>query len=254
MESGIPDHRSSLALLLGIVDRPRQTFATILASPRWRWVMPLMACIVALALVSAATAEFASEQARKQQAQMMTQMQEQLDSLPEAQRAQTQQMIDRTSSPLFVGGMGFVTRGLGIPIGWLIGAAILYFGLAIGGTELKFGALFVAFSWTWLPFALRDVLAAGWTWVTGTPLLNPGLSYFFATGDLLADARTPLYVLAGLIDLFFVWHIVLVFCLIKAARQRGGAIGLTIIYTLLYLALRFLPALLSTRLAFNAGS
>ncbi len=241
-------------MLPGIVDRPRQTFATLLATPRWRWVLPLVLCILALALVSAATAEFTSEQARQQQAASLAQMQAQLDNLPEAQRQQTQRMIERTTSPLFVGGISFVTRSLGLPIGWLIGTAILYFGLAIGGTELKLSALFAAFSWTSLPFALRDFLQAVWTWVTGQPLLNPGLSYFFATGDLLADARNPIYALTSLFDLFFLWHIVLVYFLIKAAKQRGGAFGLTVVYTLLYLALRFLPILLSSRLAFNPGA
>lgn len=247
------ERRSSLALLPGIIDRPRQTFAALLATPRWRWVLPFLLCILALALVSAATAEFASEQARQQRAQAMSQMQAQLDSMPEAQRQQTQRLLDRTTSPMFVGGISFITRGLGLPIGWLIGAAILYFGLAIGGTELKFSALFSVFSWTWLPFALRDFLQAVWTLATGQPLLNPGLSYFFATGDLLADARNPVYALTSLLDLFFLWHIVLVYFLIKAAKQRGGAFGLTVIYTVLYLALRILPILLSSRLAFNSG-
>ena len=247
------ERRSSMALLPGIVDRPRQTFTALLAAPRWRWVLPLVLCILALALVSAATAEFASEQARQQQAQIMSQMQAQLEAMPEAERQQTQRMIDRTTSPVFVGGISFITRSLGLPISWLIGAVILYFGLAIGGTELKFSALFSAFSWTWLPFALRDFLQAVWTWATGQPLLNPGLSYFVATGDLLADSRNPVYALTSLLDLFFVWHIVLVYFLIKAAKQRGGAFGLTVAYTLLYLLLRFLPVLLSSRLAFNPG-
>lgn len=248
-----PDRRSSLALLPGIVDRPHQTFATLLATPRWRWVLPLVLCIVAMALVSAATAEFASEQARLQQAIALSEMQAQLDSLPESQRQQTQAMIERTTSPLFVGGISFATRSLSLPIGWLIGAAILYFGLVIGGAELKFSALYAAFSWTWLPFALRDLLGAIWTWITGQPLANPGLSNFFATGDLLADARNPIYVLTGLLDLFFLWHIVLIYYLIKAARKREGGLGLTIVYAFLYLALRFLPTLISSRLAFNPG-
>ncbi len=187
------ERRSSMALLPGIVDRPRQTFTALLAAPRWRWVLPLVLCILALALVSAATADFASEQARQQQAQAMSQMQAQLDSMPEAQREQTQRLLDRTTSPVFVGGISFITRGLGLPIAWLIGTAILYFGLAIGGTELKFSALFSAFSWTWLPFALRDFLQAVWTLATDQPLRNPGLSYFVATGDLLADSRNPVY-------------------------------------------------------------
>lgn len=254
MEQPVTDHRSSLALLPGIVDRPRQTFAAVLATPRWRWVLPLALCIVAVALVSVATAEYASELARRENAEIMSQMREQLESLPASQREQTQLMMERSTSPLFVGGVGFATRALGLPIGWLIGAAILYFGLAIGGVDLRFAALYAAFSWSWLPFALRDFVAAGWAWVTGQPQANPGLSYFVSTGDLLADAGNPLYVLTSLIDLFFVWHVILIYFLIKAVRPRGSAIGLTVAYTVLYLLLRFLPTVLSTRLALNTGA
>ena len=65
-----------------------------------------------------------------------------IDSLTEAQREQTR--ADRsTTSPLFLGA-SFATSAIGLLIGWLLGAGILYFGLAIGGTELAFAAMVAA--------------------------------------------------------------------------------------------------------------
>ena len=69
--------------------------------------------------------------------------------------------------------------------------------------------------------------------------------------DVLADARNPLWVLTGQIDLFFLWHIILIYALIRAARPKGGAVGLTLVYTLIYLALRVLPGLVAAQLSFG---
>ena len=142
-------------------------------------------------------------------------------------------------------------RAVGLFIGWAIGTLIIYFGLVIGGLEIGFGALFSAYSWTSLPFVVRDLADAAFVSISGTLRVNPGLSYFLSTGDVLADARNPLWVLAGQIDLFLLWHLILVYALIRAARPKGGAVGLTLVYTLIYLALRVLPALLAARLSFG---
>ncbi len=155
------------------------------------------------------------------------------------------------TSPLVLGLTSFAAGVIGLLIGWLLGAGILYFGLAIGGTGRSYAPLVAALSWTWLPFALRDLVSAGWTLVTGVVRVNPGLSYFVATGDSVADAGNPLWLLAGPIDLFWLWHLVLIYALVKAARPRGGALGLTIVYALIYLAVRVGPALLAAGLSFG---
>lgn len=248
-EAAVVKHRSSLALLPGIVDRPRSTLAEIIASPRWRWVLPAVICLAALAILLATSASALSEQAQQQQAAALQRFGGQLQDMTEAQRAQMQAQMERFTSPLFLGITGGITGALGLAIGWLIGAAIIYFGLTIGGLDTRFAAIFAGFSWTWLPFALRDLVTAGWQVATGSLVVNRGLSYFASTGDPLADARNPLWLLLGVVDLFFLWHIVLVYCLIRAARPKGGALGLTLVYAILYVALRVLPGVLAGRLA-----
>mgnify|MGYP001767716882 CR=1 FL=1 len=204
-----------------------------------------------MAVFFALSANAMSLEAQRQQASALQQVEGQLANLTEAQREQMRQQIEMFTSPLVVAGIGFATRAIGLFIGWAIGAAILYFGLVIASQEIKFSQVFAAFRWKWLPFAVRDLVDAGIVVMSGTVMLNPGLSYFVATGDQLADARNPLWLLTSLIDLFFLWHIVLVYALIRAAKSRGSAVGLTVVYALLYLALRFLPSLLAARLSFG---
>ncbi|MEA3336222.1 MAG: YIP1 family protein [Chloroflexota bacterium] len=245
------DYPSSLALLPGIVDRPYQTFTTILESPRLRWVLPAILCIMAAIIFVVVAAPYLSEQAIQQQEIGLQQVEQQMGDMTESQREQMRQQMATFSDPLVVGGLTLLTSILGLLIAWATGAAILYFGLAIGGQDLRFGQIFSAYSWAWLPFCLRDLVNAGWVLVTGEIISNPGLSYFVSTGDLIADAGNPLWILTSKLDLFFLWHVVLVFFLIRAARPRGSAIWLSIIYVILYLALRVLPGTLIAGLSFG---
>jgi hypothetical protein len=242
---------SSLALLIGIIDRPRATLAAVLAQPRWKWLIPLVICLAAAALLLLVSAEGLSQQTAQQQAAALQAVDDQMQGMTESQRAQMRQQMATFTSPLFLGLTSFAVGAIGLALGWLLGAAILYFGLAVGGGDVSYAPLPAAMSWTWLPFALRDLVSAGWTLVTGAVRANPGLSYFVATGDSVADAGNPLWLLAGQVDLFWLWHLVLVYALIKAARPRGGALVLTLFYALVYLLVRVGPALLAAGLSFG---
>jgi hypothetical protein len=240
-----------LALLIGIVDRPRATLAQVLAHPRWKWLLPAVLCLAATALLLVVSVEELGRQAAQQQAAAMQALGDQMQSMTEAQQEQMRQQMTRFTSPLFLGATTFVTSAIGLLIGWLLTAGILFIGLAIGGEGAKYAPLVAAVSWTWLPFALRSLVDAGWALATGMVRANPGLSYFVASGDSVADAGNPLWLLAGQVDLFTLWHMILIYALIKAARPHGSAWGLTIIYALLYLTLRVAPALLAARLSFG---
>ena len=235
-------------LLLGWIDRPRATLAAVLAQPRLKWLPVLVVCLLVLALFWGLTAQQQSQTMQKQQAQVLQSMESQLQDLTASQREQMQRQMTLFTGPLFVGAMGIAGGLVGAVMSWVLGAAILYVGFNIGGQPLKYSALFSTFSWTWLPTAMRTLLNTGWYLVTGQLVTNPGLSYFAATGDPLADSRNPWWHLAGQIDLFWLWHLVLVYILVKAARPRSSAIGLTAVYTLIILVLRLAPALVTARL------
>lgn len=251
MEATSPAQKPLLSLLIGVIDRPRSTFVQVLAFPRWKWVVPAVLVLLAAAILLVVSAQLLAEQAAQQQAIAYSQIQPQLEGMTEAQREQVRQQMGMLSTPVAVAAAEFARRAVGLFIGWAIGTLIIYFGLVIGGLEIGFGALFSAYSWTSLPFVVRDLADAAFVSFSGALRVNPGLSYFLSTGDVLADARDPLWVLAGQIDLFLLWHLILVYALIRAARPKGGAVGLTVVYTLIYLALRVLPALLASRLAFG---
>lgn len=251
MHNAPPPAMRSLALLIGIIDRPRATLTAVLASPRWKWLLPAILCLGATALLLLVSAEGLSQQAVQQQAATMQALEGQMQGMSEAQREQVRQQMATFTSPLMLGLTSFASSAIGLLIGWLLAAGILFMGLSVSGAEVRFAALVAAISWTWLPFAVRDLVNAGWTLATGAVRVNPGLSYFVATGDSLADARNPLWLLASQVDLFWLWHLALIYALVKAARPAGGALALTIVYTLLYLALRVGPALLAAGLSFG---
>lgn len=251
MHNPTPPAMRSLALLIGIIDHPRTTLAAVLASPRWKWLLPAILCLGATAFLLLVSAEELSRQAGQQQAAAMQALEDQLQGMSEAQREQMRQQMTTFTSPMFLGLTSFAVSAIGLLIGWLLGAGILFMGLSISGDEIKLAPLVAAISWTWLPFAVRDLVSAGWTLATGAVRVNPGLSYFVATGDSLADARNPLWLLASQVDLFWLWHLALIYALVKAARPRGGALGLTIVYALIYLGLRVGPALLAAGLSFG---
>lgn len=251
MEPTLTTQPSIVSLLFGIIDRPRSTFQGVLAAPRWKWAVPAVLSLLAVAILLAAGARLLAEQAVQQQAMAFSQIESQLEAMTEAQREQVRQQMGMFTTPAVIAATEFARRAVGMLIGWALGTAILYFGLVVGGVEIAFGALFTGYSWSTLPFVVRDLVDAASIAVSGTLRVNPGISYFLSTGDALADARNPLWVLAGQIDLFFLWHIALVYALIRAVRPQGGAAGLTLVYTLVYLALRLLPAVLAAQLSFG---
>lgn len=242
---------SLLSLLLGMVDRPRRSLGQVLAFPRWKWAAPAVLTLLALVILLLVSARLLAEQAAQQQALAFSEIEGQLGAMTDAQREEMRQQMTMLVSPPAIAGIALATRTVGLFVGWTIGAAILYFGLVVGGLEIGFGAMFAGYSWTTLPFVVRDLADAAFVVLTGSLRINPGLSYFVATGDVLADARNPLWVLTSQIDLFFLWHVVLVYALIRAARQRGGAFGLTLVYVLIYLALRVIPPVLAGLLSFG---
>lgn len=247
------ERRSNLSLLPGIVDQPGRTMAQLLAYPRLRWALPALLCVLSLIVLLAVSAPYMAQEAQNQQALALQRIQPQLEDMTQSQRQQMEQMMTRFSSPGVVLGIALATGLLGIAMAWMVGAGILYFALAVSGRDLRVGQVFGAFSWTWPPFALRDLVSAGWVYFTQQLIVNPGLSYFLSSGDTLADAQDPRWIVAGYFDLFVLWHVVLVYFLVRATARRGGGVALTILYALVSLVLRVAPRLLAATVGPSLG-
>jgi hypothetical protein len=229
-------------LLFGIVDRPAATLGAVLARRKWYVaVVPLLIVFVCLALLVAARAPHDAELARQQ-------AQRQLDSMPaeQARAAQASGAMDTFTSAPFILGAGLVTGLFALVIGVVAQAAVLYFGALITGGEVNFGQVFTMSAWTRLPSAVGDLVQAGFTLAAGRAIQYPGLSTLVATGDLMKDARNPMFGLLSGIDLFWLWHLLLVAVGLSVVARFGRvkATTLTLVYAALSLALVVLPTLL----------
>ncbi len=227
-------------LFFGIIDRPVTTFQAIAAQSKWSmWAAPLLALILSLVILLLVQTPHTLVLARGQ-------MEEQLATLPEEQVEAARAGMEMTMSLPFMlaTSIGFGT--LALIVATLAQAALLYFTALVSGGELTFGAMFRMSAWSRIPMAISALVQAGFIAVAGRLIQYPGLSFLVATGDLMQDARNPLFVLLSGLDLFWIWHLLLVVVGVAVVARfgRGKALVLTLVYAVLALALTVLPVLL----------
>ncbi len=226
--------KSAWSLLISLIDKPTAAFANLLAYPRWKWVLPFI--LVALFTIGSAwaSAPYSSELARKATQQQLNQA----GITPE----QTQEMMEQTarfSSPLFLGIIGSITGVLFVAIAWVAAAAFLYFVSLVAGAETNFGSVFTVISWSNLPIALRALIQTILILLTGRFPLYTGLAALQVTGDSLVDTRNPMITLLSYVDIFWIWHIILLIIGISVATKfsRVKALFIVFIYALLSIGL-----------------
>ncbi len=227
--------------LFGIIDQPVTTFKAVLARRSWStWALPLFVVILTFAAMTVVQIPYTLELAREQ-------AESQLASLSPEQVEAARQTMEFTLSLPFM-----LATSLGFGVIFLIGgllvqSAFLYFGaLIVGGDDMSFGSIFAMSSWARIPMAIGLLVQGGFTLVAQHINQYPGLSFLVGTGDLMKDARDPLFVLLGGIDLFWVWHLALaVLGLSVVARiSRGKSLMLIILYAALALGITVLPTLI----------
>lgn len=229
----------AVSLLVSLIDRPATALAEIAAYPRWRWILPVILLIGAMIASIVLTGPLTVEQT--QQA-----VQQQLATLPAEQAEMARAQIARLQQPQVLLATAIGTGLIGLLLSWLMASAILYFSVLIAGGDVSFTGLLATLPWTWLPFALRDVVQAGYILYKNELIANPGLSYFVSTGKLVEDAGNLLYNVLARVDLFTLWHLALVFVVLWVLPRfsKGKAFVLVLVYAALSLGLRLVPALL----------
>jgi hypothetical protein len=194
--------------LVGWIDQPKKTLRYVIKESRWpQWLAPVLIILAASIVVTVVSAPLASEMSRQQAEE---QMQAQMASIPEEQEDQVMSTIDTFTSPLFVAAMGIVFTVLGLILTWLFRGALLFFIGYVLGTDNRYIQMVTLVLWAWLPFALRDLVQAIYVLLNGQLPINKGLSFLVASGDQLQNAGNLLYGFLGQIDIFLVWHLLLV--------------------------------------------
>ena len=168
----------------------------------------------------------------------------QLSAMTPEQADAARPMLERMTQPNALLLTTAMQVALGLLVAWAIGMLILYFGIALMGTPVKPNALWAALAWTWIPFALRPLVQLAWSLYSGSLVRYPGLSYFFASGQTTEDQRNPLFLAGAQMDLFGLWHLALIYLLLRAVGKlgNGSSLFLTLLYAIIQIGYHLIPA------------
>jgi Yip1 domain len=240
-ETTIGERSPSLARpLLDMIDRPAVTFEAVLARRgAATWIVPLLVVIVCLWPMAVAQAPYSAEMAQQQ-------MRRQLETMPAEQARQASAQMETFTSLPFMVVSGLGAGIVALLLGTLAQTTLLYFGALLIGREMTFGLVFRVSSWSRLPYALSYLAMAGFTAAVGHAVRYPGLSALVSNGNFPEDSRKPLYSLLSGIDLFWLWHLLLVLVGLAVATRcrRSQALPLTLVYAALSLVVLAGPTLL----------
>jgi len=199
---------NTLRLLVGLIDRPGEAFEQIREAPRRLFLVPVVIMalsFVAFGWISAPhSAKLAGELIRQRIAQLPPQQAE-----IAAQAAVTPGATQMAVTTI-VGGTLLAI------LGWVIWGAILHFWGGGWGANSRPGQMILAVGWASLPHAFRNLVMAGFVLFSGELVRNQGLSWLVATGNLLKDSQSPLYVFLSGLDLFWLWGLFLLTVAVSA--------------------------------------
>ena len=167
--------------------------------------------------------------------------------MPPQQAEQAATQIERFTSPPVVAGFSIVGGLVVVAVMWLVWAGVLYFLGLVAGGEANFAQSFAILTWSWLPYALRNLVLAAYVAYSGK-MINLGLSFLVATGDQAKDTANWLYGLLSQFDLFYLWHLILVIVGLAAvgrfSKTKATIVGL--IYLTVTTALSLAPTLVGS--------
>jgi hypothetical protein len=227
--------------LFGIIDRPRSTLRALGAQPGNRWLLPAILALIGLVCLNIVSAPYAAELATEE-------VQKQLASLPPEQVQAATTRAAMFTTPWFLGGVGIVAGLLMLFLGWALRAGVLYFIGLVAGGETSYWAVFTLMAWSWVPYIIRDLTQAGYTLATKALIRHPGLAVLATTGDRVKDSASWLYGLLAQVDLFLLWHLLLVGVGMAVLNRFGRtkAFFITLIYLAVALAVSLIPTFIAS--------
>lgn len=137
------------------------------------------------------------------------------------QQAQFMQAMQSTSGPVFVYVFPTIVALLDVWIGWLLVGGLLHLVVTLFGGRGETLYTINLVAWASLPLALRELVRAGSMMATRQLIQSSGLSGFAPAGP--AGETTYLAALLALIDIFYIWHVLL---LVIGVRV-GNSLSLT---------------------------
>ncbi len=232
MEAESSSRVNSWTLLVSLFDRPQWTFAKIAEDSKWRWLLPISIFVIFSFVASWLSLPAIIKMMKQTTALQMAQ-------LPPESQAGVQNYVQTFSHPAVVMTMTLAGVLIMAPLGWLLKTLYFYFMAQVGGTDTTFGELWSGVLWLTVPASLHSLLGGLWIRFSGSMLRGDGLAFLFSTGNPAQDARNPLYGMAGMVNLFTLWELVLIYAMLRGIAKMGkkSAFVITVIYFLLLLGL-----------------
>ena len=246
--------RNPLAFLWRLIVSPRAALTQLreAGQPSWLWLAGLTIAVVIIGAIITAPVVRAASAAET--AALLERMGE--DLTPQ-ERAQAEQMLALTNSPLMTVVFPAITGVFGVGVAWLLRGGVLFLlGLLLGG-HARFGEMFRMAVWTTLPDLVRQLVGVTATVITGAPVVAglSGLVPAPATGTLPGLGDGLLRTFLGGIDLYLFWSLGLT--TIGVAVTAGFSLRKGLLVTLLYWLLTVIASLgliwISLSMAASAG-
>jgi hypothetical protein len=217
--------------LISVLTRPREAFAQIAAQTDSVWILPLLVISIA-ALINVAASGWLKQAAA---AVGEVPIPPELQYLPPEQQAQYIQAVQATTGPVFVYVFPALKSLMLVWFGWLLVSGFVHLLLTILGGRGDIGTTVNIVAWAGLPYGLRDLVRAGAMLTSKQLIQTTGLAGFTPAGD----GNLSLFLMSALalIDIYLIWHAVLLVIGTRAGSKLSLARTLTGILVTVLLAL-----------------
>ena len=238
--------RLHLDLVLPVLFSPRRAFARIAAQSGAVWLTPLLILTI-MALIQVGVAGQIRQQAAL--AGGPVEVPPELQWMTPEDQAQFQQAMAATQGPVFIYVFPALLAIGSVWIGWLLVGGIIHLALTLLGGRGATGSAINLVAWSSLPFAVRSLVRIVAMLVTHQLINRPGLSGFAPQGE--DNLAAYLAVFFSLIDIYIIWHIVLLIIGVRAASglSIGKSVAAVVMVILSVSALQALLTFGTSRLA-----
>lgn len=229
--------------ILPVIFRPRKTIEVITAQEKSVWLTPLLVVSVMIILATLVAGPIKSNII-----QMGLNTPENFQYYSTEQQAQFMSAQANRTSPLFLYVFPIATGLAGLWVSWFLLSSLLHLSLTLAGSRSQNIRSYNLAAWSLLPIAVRHLVQIVAMLVTKTVVSSPGLSGF-VTGDIKGAAAFFAAIL-GLIDLYFIWQIVLLLIGVRplSSLKRSKAWMATAVSLLILMLLQAVPGFLSSAL------
>ncbi len=205
-----PAKKNIIALLVGVLIRPKTTFGYLKDNYKRGWWLP--AVLIVLLSVAPLWAAARQSPTATTPAMNVPEMSGAKGVVVEVGPVETPPTEPASGAPGILALGGAILR---TPLAWLLWGGALYLASVFLGRSSSFGQMFRLAVWTWLPYGIRGLVQTIYVLTTGKAIVNSGLSGFVI--DKGAQSLIPpgpgqlaLASILGRVDIYALWHLLLV--------------------------------------------